>query len=93
MTPEQRKRVEFLADPRWFLEEAALAPRVCLEERDAFEAVARRVHAEFGPEEHGEYHKCKTCLRWEWKRRPEGITHKLDCLWLTAEALKKAGAI
>lgn len=62
------------------------------EERQASLVLARRVHAECGPEEHGEYHKCKTCLRWAWKRERDIITHKPDCLWLAADALLRKAA-
>lgn len=98
MTPEQRKRVEFLADPRWFLEEAALAPRVCLEERDAFEVIARRVHEECGPT-YMDWSDSSDDLNWRCKAcecagiTRDDIAHPPSCLWLAVDAMKKTGQL
>jgi hypothetical protein len=59
-------------------------------ENTQLRAIVQRVHDEYGPEEFGEYWKCKSCLHWAWKRGQDSITHKHDCLW---EASDKALAI
>ena len=61
-------------------------------ERNALLAIARRVHAECGPELDDE--GLWECKCWSRHRDKNQINHDPDCLWLAADAaLKKAGII
>jgi hypothetical protein len=94
VTAEQRKRMEFQTDNRWWVDEVAEVSRVCLDERDAAMALARRVHAECGPKEYpvggsntSTYWICDSC--YGEADLAKDIKHPPDCLWLAHDALLK----
>jgi hypothetical protein len=57
------------------------------EENDALLAIARRVHAECGPDAYNV--TCRSCRMIS----EDCKSHATNCLWLAADAMKKAGKI
>jgi hypothetical protein len=94
VTPEERQDLERFIDEGTVRVNTALAVHACLEAHDAAIAIARRVHAEYGPRQYWtssdpSWIICRACDN--DAQTSEKVIHKPNCLWLAAETLLKNG--